>query len=110
MLPSFDKLMALALQDPEKLESLRQCWIEDLICSAPKHIQRRLRGLQFQIDIEREKASNPVSSCVRISKMMHDGVANLRAAMLKTPETVTLQADTPNTRAAIIPFPLALVH
>jgi hypothetical protein len=108
MLPSFDELMKLALQDPDKLEALRQSLVEDTINSAPEHVQRRLRGLQFQIDMEREKASNPVSSCVRISKMMHDGLANLRAAMLKEPEEENVQSDTAHPMAAIIPFPLVL--
>ena len=75
MLPSFDELMKLAQQDPDKLESLRQSWVEDIIESAPEVFQRRLRGLQFQIDMEREKASNPVSSCVKISQMMHEGLS-----------------------------------
>ncbi len=108
MLPSFDELMKLALQDPEKLETLRLSCVEDIISSAPNQFQRRLRGLQFQIDMEREKASNPVSSCIKISQMMHDSLANLRNAINENQETSDTQADINSTAAAIIPFPLAL--
>ena len=106
MLPSFDELMRLASLEPEKLESLRKDWVDDTINNAPEPFQRRLRGLQFQIDMERERASNPVSSCIRISQMMHEGLANLREA-LNQPEDENIEL--PNTSsAAVIPFPLAL--
>lgn len=108
MLPSFDELLKLAQQDPEKLESLRQSCVDDIIDSAPDQFQRRLRGLQFQIDMEREKASNPVSSCIRISQMMHEGLANLHEVITQKPlpeeNTAELEA------ADIIPFPLALAE
>lgn len=105
MLPSFEELMNLALHEPEKLEALRQSWVEETINSAPEPFQRRLRGLQFQIDMEREKASNPVSSCVRISQMMHEGLANLRDVIKNdTPA----QSEQPSI-ASILPFPAALL-
>lgn len=107
MLPSFDELMKLAQQDPDKLESLRQSWVEDIIVSAPEVFQRRLRGLQFQIDMEREKASNPVSSCVKISQMMHEGLANLHEVITQKP----LPQEPIKTEVAdIIPFPLAIAE
>ena len=106
MLPSFDELMRLASLEPEKLESLRKSWVDDTISNAPEPFQRRLRGLQFQIDMERERASNPVSSCVRISQMMHEELANLREALNQSEDE---NLDEPSTRsAAVIPFPLAL--
>ena len=109
MLPNFDELMKLAQNDPNKLEILRQSWIEDMISNAPDHCQRRLRGLQFQIDMERQIASHPVSSCIRISQMMHEGFANLREILNQRPTSETSQAQKTAPIAAIIPFPLALV-
>ena len=106
MLPSFDELMRLASQEPEKLEDLRKNWVDTTINSAPEPYQRRLRGLQFQIDMERERASNPVSSCIRISQMMHEGLANLREAINKT-ENDNLEEDN-EMSAAVIPFPLSI--
>lgn len=109
MLPSFDELMKLAQQDPNKLETLRQAWVEETIASAPDNFQRRLRGLQFQIDMEREKSSNPISACVRISQMMHEGLANLREAINK-PEDKQPQQDNNLMAADIIPFPLSMAE
>ena len=54
-LPSFDELKKLAQSDPEQLEKLRTELIEDTISSAPAQHQRRLRGLQFQVDMERRR-------------------------------------------------------
>ena len=107
MLPSFDELMKLAQKDPEQLEVLRQSWVEEIISSAPEVFQRRLRGLQFQIDMEREKASNPVSSCIKISQMMHNGLANLHEVI--TQKTLPEEPKA-NDLADIIPFPLALAE
>lgn len=106
MLPRFDELMRLASQEPEKLENLQKTWVDSVITSAPENFQRRLRGLQFQIDMERERASNPISSCIRISQMMHEGLANLRETLNKR------ENDTPEesnvTSAAVLHFPLSL--
>ncbi|HCM04580.1 MAG TPA: DUF3135 domain-containing protein [Oceanospirillales bacterium] len=104
MLLSFDELMHLASHDPEKLESLRKTWISNAINSAPKHNQRRLRGLQFQIDAARELAHNPISSCLRISSMMHDEFSKLRQA-LNQDESENITQEKKAT-AAVIPFPL----
>ena len=106
MLPSFDELMRLASQEPDRLEGLRKNWVDEVITSAPEPYQRRLRGLQFQIDMERERASNPISSCIRISQMMHEGLANLRIALNK-PENENTAEDN-LTSAEVLHFPLAL--
>ena len=68
MLPSFDELKKLAEENPEELENLRKEMVQKTIDSAPEWQQRRLRGLQFQIDMEREKAKKPVNACIKISK------------------------------------------
>jgi hypothetical protein len=106
MLPRFDELVRLASQEPEKLETLRQGWVENTISRAPEPFQRRLRGLQFQIDMEREKASNPISSCVRISQMMHEGLANLRES-LNQHDNEKLKEESVLS-AAVLPFPLSI--
>ena len=108
MLPSFDELMRLASQEPDKLEFLRENWVNNQIASAPEHYQRRLRGLQFQIDMERKRASNPVSSCIRISRMMHEGLANLREAISKT-DNQNLE-DNNTMSADVIPFPMPIAE
>lgn len=75
--PTPDELMTLAKEDPAALEALRQREIESLIESAPATMQRRLRGLQFQIDAKRSASKTPMGACVAISKMMLDSVYEL---------------------------------
>lgn len=80
-LPAFDELKKLAESNPDGFETLRQQLVEELISSAPSAYQRRLRGLQFQVDMERLKAKNPMDSCIRISRMMHDSFEQMRSAL-----------------------------
>jgi hypothetical protein len=80
-LPDFEVLATMAQNDPVGLEALRQRLCEELIASAPPHMQRRLRGLQFQIDAQRRLAKTPLQACIKISEMMHDSFAELRAAL-----------------------------
>ena len=57
-LPDFNTLVKMASEDPEGLEKLRREMAENLINQAPKDTQRKLRGLQFKIDMERRRAKN----------------------------------------------------
>lgn len=114
-LPSFEELRKLAEQNPEQLEALRQQMVEETINSAPQQYQRRLRGLQFQVDMERRRARNPMDSCIRISKMMHDHLFQMRETIngatdteiaSEAPRAVangTELVDSP--RAAVLQFP-----
>ncbi|MFT6102673.1 MAG: hypothetical protein ACJATV_001419 [Granulosicoccus sp.] len=78
-LPNFDTLTTLAKEDPEALEDLRQKQVERLINNAPKQLQPRLRGLQFQIDAHRQlHLHSPMGSCMKISQLMHESFAELR--------------------------------
>lgn len=80
-LPEFETLVAMAKTDPAGLEALRVQLCEELIVSAPDATQRRLRGLQFQIDAQRRLAKTPLQACQRISEMMHESFAELRLAL-----------------------------
>lgn len=70
----FDQWNELANQDPEEFERQRRIAIEDAINSAPASMHKRLRGLQWRIDMERERSGNPIDSCVRIHRMMIEKV------------------------------------
>lgn len=70
----FDDWADLARRDPVGFESARRKVLESLIESAPPARRRRLEGLQWQIDRERELADNPLSACLRLSSMMWDKV------------------------------------
>jgi hypothetical protein len=75
----FDYLTKLYQTDPEKFEEIRQQEIEKLISKTSERQQKRLRGVQFQIDAKREiHKHSPVGSCIAISKMMHESFEELR--------------------------------
>ena len=64
----FDELAALAKEDPERFELIRQQEIERVLSAAPASIRKRLLGLQWRIDIERERADTPFAACRRLSR------------------------------------------
>ncbi|MFC3121690.1 DUF3135 domain-containing protein [Agaribacter flavus] len=75
----FDYLSDLAKNDPEKFEEVRQSEIEKVFKRASPHSQRRLRGLQFQIDAKRAANKDaPFAAYMQISKMMHESFDNMR--------------------------------
>ncbi|AUM11867.1 DUF3135 domain-containing protein [Ketobacter alkanivorans] len=80
-LPEFDKLREMAQRDPEQLERLRIQLCDQLIQEAPEQYRRKLRGLQFRVDMERRRAKSPMAACIAISGMMHDSFDRLRQAL-----------------------------
>ncbi len=70
----FDEWKTLASNDPEAFERRRQAVIDDFLSSVPESRQRRLRGLQFRIDMERRRARTPLGACIKISSMMWDSL------------------------------------
>lgn len=84
-LPSFDELAELARTHPDQFERLRTEVCEAFINEAPVECRPRLRGLQFRIDMERRRCSNPMASCIRISAMMHESLEQLRLLLNGAP-------------------------
>jgi len=68
----FDEWMALAENNPEAFEFVRQRMIESYISDSKE--SDRLKRLQWRIDAERRRSKTPMSACVRISTMMLDSV------------------------------------
>ena len=58
-LPSFDELVELAQQDPDAFNQFKQAMCEDMICSASKAMQGRLRAQQSHIDLVVSRCKNP---------------------------------------------------
>lgn len=81
ILPEVDDLIRLAKDDPEALEQLRSKLCRQLIENAPEKYQRRLNGLQFQIDMERRRSKNELHCCIKISEMMLESYQNLQKAL-----------------------------
>ncbi|ABM20342.1 hypothetical protein Maqu_3271 [Marinobacter nauticus VT8] len=78
-LPTFDDFVALLASDPEGFEALRTTLIENEIANAPLKDQRRLRGIQFQVDCARRASKNPIASCVKIQKMLYESAEELKS-------------------------------
>ncbi|WNO10114.1 DUF3135 domain-containing protein [Teredinibacter sp. KSP-S5-2] len=102
-LPHIDQLIKLAQSNPTELEEIRLREIEALISSAPEEMQKRLRGLQFQIDCRRQLHKTSLGSCISISQMMHESVGKLNSAL----HGLTAPKGSPQGKTAdIIEFPV----
>ncbi len=102
---NFEKWMMLASSEPNSFEQLRRDKISELIESAPKRHQHRLRCLQWRIDQIREKNnSSPMAACIAISGLMWDTFGHL-SELLQYQAENGLSAPTPVMQAKILPFP-----
>ena len=70
----FDAWAKLAQTDPEAFEKQRQKVLRDAIDSATSHMRRRLEGVQWRVDMERQRSKSPMTACVRTFSMMWDSV------------------------------------
>jgi hypothetical protein len=108
-LPDFDELLILAKQDPARLEALRRNVTEAWIERAPVEQQRRLRGIQFQVDMEVRRAKNPMDACVRVSNMMHKSFGQLRHLLNDMTQArpgypVADESTATQSKAQVLPF------
>ncbi|HID98443.1 MAG TPA: DUF3135 domain-containing protein [Thermodesulfobacteriaceae bacterium] len=71
---NFDEWMELAKSDPDEFERRRSEEIESFIESTPERHKKRLRGLQWRIDMERKKCRTPLASCIRLNEMLTEMV------------------------------------
>ena len=91
--PGIDELIKLAESDPQALEILRKQWCDHVIDSAPERYHQRLKGIQFQVDMQRRKSNNSLHSCIKISEMMMQSYEDL--------QTVLSQLNKPEQRSAM---------
>lgn len=106
--PTTEELLKLAQENPQALEALRQKEIAALIESAPVSMQRRLRGLQFQIDAKRSASKTPMAACIAISKMMFDSVYELNNALNSARNDQEAPVVKEAANADVLAFPKAL--
>lgn len=99
----FDEWKDLACSDPKAFEERRKRVIEEAIAQAPQHMQPRLHALQWRIDVERARASNPLSACIRLSNMMWKAVYGENGLMSAIGE-LTGATQTPHHSADIVAF------
>lgn len=109
----FDEWSALAKSDPVTFEQKRLALIEEFLRELPPHDQKRLRGLQFRIDMERRRARTPMAACLKLSAMMWDsllgsrGLKNALDSLLATAVSGSLPpalAAPPVHTADVLPF------
>ena len=70
----FEEWALLAKTDPQAFEARREEVIAQLISGASPRMQTRLRGMQWRINMDRRRASNPLSSCMQIFNQMWTSV------------------------------------
>lgn len=75
----FDEWALLARTAPDEFELRRRALIEIEILKSDN--VRRMRGLQWRVDLERSRARNPLDACVRLSNMMWDSFMDLNHAL-----------------------------
>ncbi|GEM_PF-4036548 len=73
----------LAQQDPDAFEAMRAALLDEFIRNSPPHIQRRLEGIQWKVDLIRERAESPAEVLAGISEMMWESAEHLRQKHLE---------------------------
>ena len=100
-----DELRLLAQNDPQEFERYRRQLIEQVICAAPEAQQARLRGLQFRIDLERQRAVTALGACIRLNTMMWDSFVMLRESLSQfADQRQSLPPRKPSELAKVISF------
>lgn len=102
-LPSHEEMAALAASDPAGFEQWRAEVVADFIDHVPEKYQRRLNGLQFQIDAIRRTTGNPLGAAVKIQQLMWNSFLRLNDELN---EGFDFQNESPKaqTSAAVLPF------
>ncbi len=80
-LPDFDYLAELAKNEPDTFDLLKESIIQSLIDQAKPETRQHLETLQFRIEQEVARSSNPYDAMIRVSRMMHDKMDYLRGAL-----------------------------
>lgn len=105
-LPAFEVLVDMARNDPEGLETLRRSLTNAVIATASSEdSRRRLKGLQFRVDLERRRAPTPLAATIRISEMMCRSLADLHASFVTTEGVEQEAMPAPSMLNNVVPFP-----
>lgn len=103
---NFEEWVNLAVSDPDKFEKLRHDKITALIESVSAHNRQRLSGLQWQLDIIRDKNHHSaMASCLAISKLMWETLDELAITFQSLADTNSSTPPAATSAAEIIAFP-----
>lgn len=72
---SFDDWARLARRDRTAFEVARRSTIDAFLATRPPGRRERLERLQWRIDQERDRCTNPLAACVHLSNLMWDRFA-----------------------------------
>lgn len=106
----FDFWKELYESDPDMFEVKRAELIKSEIAKAPLQLQRRLNGIQFELDAKRSLSDSPLESCMQMSSQMWDSFDLMRTHLnaLARPEALTeeevAQLKRPNESAKVLRF------
>jgi len=67
----FDYWSSLYQNAPEDFERERESSVNNFIENANSSV-KRLRGIQFRIDLERQRHNSPMGSCLKLYQLMLD--------------------------------------
>jgi hypothetical protein len=70
----YDYWSQLWKDDPEAFEIERNRFIERFIASVSEDKRQRLYGLQWRVDMERQRSKTPYAALLRLQKMMWESV------------------------------------
>jgi len=96
----FDEWKSLAELDPVAFENKRRAAIETLLGTTPTKNRPRLRGLQWRVDMERQRSRNPMQSFLRIYSMMWDSVCGENGLLQACGPAAVAKKESPVPKAA----------
>lgn len=70
----YDYWSRLWKHDPEAFEIERKRFIEGFIASVPEDKRQRLVGLQWRVDMERQRSKTPYAALLQLQRMMWESV------------------------------------
>jgi hypothetical protein len=102
----FDKWAQLARDDPAQFERQRDAVLRATIAAAPSAHRQRLEGLQFRLNVERQRSGTPLGACVRLNSLMWAGFHRLREELNAAARGLSA-AEPARPSAEVIPFDMA---
>ncbi len=84
----FEEMSELAKKDPEEFEKRRKELIEEVIQQANPIHQKKLRQLQWRIDMERKRCKTPLASCIKLHEMLWNLLVNAENSFLEAVESL----------------------
>src|SRR5262245_53583880 len=100
----FDAWAKLAKGDPAEFERKREATLRATIEAAPLEYRQRLEGLQFRLNLERQRAATPLGSCLRMNSLMWAGFYRLRRELLKATTGIAEPPRAEGETAQVIPM------